>query len=56
VAALARQRYTIAFQVRGTRGDSTAVYDRQDAFFMPMSDFGSIPRPGPTVRIFRRVP
>ena len=32
-----------------------AVYDRQDAFFLPISGFGGVERPGPTVLIYRRV-
>jgi hypothetical protein len=30
------------------------MYDRQDAFFLPVSGFSTVVRPGPTVRIYRR--
>jgi hypothetical protein len=52
---LARTRYDLVFSVVAapTRARS-AVYDQQDAFFMPISDLGSIERPGPTIRIYRR--
>lgn len=32
----------------------SAVYDLQDAFFMPVSGFSTVIRPGPTVLIYRR--
>jgi 4-amino-4-deoxy-L-arabinose transferase-like glycosyltransferase len=52
---LARTRYDLVFSVVATPTRSrSAVYDRQDAFFMPISDFHSIERPGPTIRIYRR--
>ena len=31
-----------------------AVYDPQDAFFLPVSGFNTVERPGPTVSIYRR--
>ena len=34
--------------------DSAAVYDRQDAFFMPFSRFWEVERPGPTITVYRR--
>ena len=52
---LAAERYTPVLVVRGTRTlDSAAVYDRQDAFFMPFSRFWEVERPGPTVTVYRR--
>jgi hypothetical protein len=30
------------------------VYDQQDAFFLPLSGFGGIGRPGPNISIYRR--
>ena len=43
------------FVARGTRVlDSAAVYDQQDAFFMPWSRFWEVERPGPTVTVYRR--
>jgi 4-amino-4-deoxy-L-arabinose transferase-like glycosyltransferase len=50
---LARDRYTRVFSVRGTR-NRAGVYDLQDAFFLPVSGFGSILRPGPNISIYRR--
>jgi hypothetical protein len=41
--------------VRSTRGPArSAVYDLQDAFFMPLSGLSTVERPGPTIRIYRR--
>jgi hypothetical protein len=33
---------------------STAVYDQQDAFYVPFAGFDAIRRPGPDVHIFER--
>jgi len=42
-------------EVRGTGGGSAAgIYDRQDAFFLPIAGFRDVERPGPDVRIYRR--
>jgi hypothetical protein len=55
VRRLAANRYDLAFSVQGTKSESTgAVYDRQDAFFVPFSGFDEVERPGPTIRIYRR--
>ncbi|HJR58061.1 MAG TPA: phospholipid carrier-dependent glycosyltransferase [Vicinamibacterales bacterium] len=52
---LAQTKYVRLYVVRGTRGGaSSAVYDLQDAFFMPLSRFWTIERPGPDISIFRR--
>ena len=52
---LAQERYDLVFSARGTRGAAgAAVYDLQDAFFMPLTDFETVERPGPTVLIYRR--
>ena len=52
---LASERYELVFEVYGARGSSRSlVYDLQDAFFMPVSGFARVARPGPTVRIYRR--
>ena len=55
IQRLALERYTPVFVARGTRVlDSVAVYDQQDAFFMPWSRFWEVERPGPTVTVYRR--
>lgn len=52
---LASERYELMHLVRGTRGAAgSAVYDLQDSFFMPLSDFRTVERPGPTILIYRR--
>jgi Dolichyl-phosphate-mannose-protein mannosyltransferase len=52
---LAFERYELVQRVAATRGASrSAVYDLQDAFFMPVSGFSTVIRPGPTVLIYRR--
>ena len=57
---LAQSRYHLEHTVLATRPTPrSAVYDLQDAFFMPVSGFDEIRRPGPTVQIYRlrgRVP
>jgi hypothetical protein len=53
---LVRDRYRLAYEVRATRGGDAAVYDRQDAFFLPIAGFGGIERPGPDVRIYAQRP
>jgi 4-amino-4-deoxy-L-arabinose transferase-like glycosyltransferase len=52
--ALARDRYDLVFRVDGARGGADGVYDRQDAFFLPIDRFSGVARPGPTVLIYRR--
>ncbi|MEW6749829.1 MAG: glycosyltransferase family 39 protein [Candidatus Latescibacterota bacterium] len=59
--ALARELAVEAALVKGldpfARGAELAVYDPQDAFYVPLAGFGSIGRPGPAIRIYRlRVP
>jgi hypothetical protein len=57
VRALALRDYELVHRVRATRGRArAAVYDRQDAFFMPLWGFWTVERPGPTIGIYRRVP
>ena len=51
---LARQKYALVEVFPGTRrGGRAAVYDQQDAFFLPFSRFGTVERPGPTISIYR---
>jgi hypothetical protein len=39
-----------------TRGRArSAVYDQQDAFFLPFSRFDTVERPGPTILVYRRI-
>ena len=53
---LANAKYALVQAFVATRGGSRAsVYDQQDAFFMPMSGFRVVERPGPTISIYRRV-
>jgi len=53
---LADQHYELADRVAATREAADAgVYDPQDAFFLPVSGFGAILRPGPTILIYRRL-
>lgn len=54
--AVAMQQYDLAHRVRATRPDITdaGVYDFDDAFFLPVSGFRAILRPGPTLTIYRR--
>ena len=53
--SLAEKEYVLVQEVRGTRGTpGSAVYDLQDAFFLPIAGFAEVERPGPTVKIYRR--
>ncbi|HEX6973637.1 MAG TPA: glycosyltransferase family 39 protein [Vicinamibacterales bacterium] len=53
--ALAATRYDLVHTVRATHGSAAlAVYDPQDAFFLPFSRFDTVERPGPTIAIYRR--
>ena len=53
---LAATRYELQFVARATTVRSrSAVYDIQDAFFMPVSHLNTVQRPGPTVLIYRKV-
>jgi len=54
--ALAVSRYELRYVARATTVRSrSAVYDFQDAFFMPVSRLNTVQRPGPTVLIYRKV-
>ena len=51
---LARSRYHLVHTITAGKARAvSAVYDLQDAFFMPVSGFYEVRRPGPTVRIYR---
>jgi len=52
---LAQRSYQLVHTVRGDRTSETAVYDRQDAFFLPLAGFSGVDRPGPTIHIYHRV-
>jgi hypothetical protein len=53
---IAARDYELVQTVRATKGAAlSAVYDLQDAFFMPLSGFSTVERPGPTILIYRRV-
>ena len=52
---LARREYVLTQTTRATRArPRLAVYDWQDAFFMPLWGFWTVERPGPTIRVYRR--
>ena len=54
---LASEKYDLAQAIPATQGAShSAVYDLQDAFFMPVSGFSTVIRPGPTILIYKRRP
>lgn len=55
LARLARERYVLTYEVRGRRpGAPPGLYDRQDAFFLPVTGFAGILRPGPDIAVYRR--
>lgn len=52
---LAQSEYVLVYSARATTGPARlAMYDRQDAFFLPFSRFTTVVRPGPSVFIYRR--
>jgi hypothetical protein len=52
---LAKEKYDLAFTARGVKDETaSAVYDLQDAFFLPVSGLATVERPGPTISIYRR--
>ena len=52
---LVRDRYNLAYRVDGVPAAAgSGVYDRQDAFFVPIAGFRGVARPGPSVLIYRR--
>lgn len=56
VRGLALTNYILVKEVIGSKGRArSAMYDRQDAFFMPVSGFWTVERPGPNIRIYRRL-
>jgi 4-amino-4-deoxy-L-arabinose transferase-like glycosyltransferase len=47
--------YSLAYRMNGVpAAGGSGVYDRQDAFFLPIAGFKGVARPGPTVLIYRR--
>ncbi|HXG56973.1 MAG TPA: hypothetical protein VNJ03_16465, partial [Vicinamibacterales bacterium] len=55
VRTLAARDYVLVKEVRGAKArPRSAMYDQQDAFFMPVSGFSTLERPGPTIRIYLR--
>ena len=54
IERLVRERYTKAYGVRPGPGGGSPVYDRQDAFFLPIAGFRGVERPGPEIVIYRR--
>lgn len=53
---LASTRYELAYEARASHGPAgTPVYDLQDAWFLPISGFKTVDRPGPTIFVYRRL-
>ena len=52
---LVARRYHLVYEVRVYNpAVPNRVYDMQDAFFLPLSGFDRITRPGPNIRIYAR--
>jgi hypothetical protein len=51
--ALAQSKYTLVKQFKGAGAAKDAIFDPQDAFFLPIAGFDGVERPGPDVRIYR---
>jgi hypothetical protein len=55
LARLARDQYELVNRLRATLDSAKdAIYDPQDAFFLPVTGFSGVLRPGPTILIYRR--
>jgi hypothetical protein len=55
VETLARSRYVKVQEFAGTTGSiDPDTYDQQDAFFLPLTGFRHIVRPGPTITVYAR--
>jgi 4-amino-4-deoxy-L-arabinose transferase-like glycosyltransferase len=54
---VASEHYSIVHRVRATSpfNADNGVYDEDDAFFLPVTGFGAILRPGPTIVFYRRI-
>ncbi len=54
VRRLAEERYELVHEERASRGPtSEAVFDQQDAFYLPVAGFGDFERMGPDLRLYR---
>jgi hypothetical protein len=53
---LAAERYRLVNRVAATgEAADEGIYDPQDAFFLPISGFDAVQRPGPTLLIYRQL-
>jgi 4-amino-4-deoxy-L-arabinose transferase-like glycosyltransferase len=52
---LASSRYRLEYALRPVGEGRGGLYDQQDAFFMPITGFQAVERPGPAIFIYRRV-
>ena len=54
-AMLLKQRYTLTHTIRAhDLGADGVIYDWQDEFYLPLTGFAAIERPGPNFEIFAR--
>lgn len=54
VRRLAEDRYELVHEERGSRGPTAdAVFDQQDAFYLPVAGFAAFERMGPDLRLYR---
>lgn len=56
IDALVRNHYARVARIAATADGHAAVYDQQDALFLPLWGLSGVCRIGPTIEIFRRVP
>lgn len=50
-----RPEFELVHRIDAFRGDRRATaYDPQDAYYVPMSGFDEVERPGPEIRVYRR--
>jgi hypothetical protein len=54
VERLVRERYELVQRFPTGGDDGGAVYDQQDAFYLPLTGLGGVDRPGPAFELFRR--
>lgn len=53
IRELVKEQYELAWTEKAYTSAAGAVFDQQDAFYMPVSGFGGFDRIGPTLRLYR---
>ena len=54
VKAVLDAEFSLVFTQNGVRSEPRNVYDLQDEFYLPLSGFRGIERPGPNLEVYVR--